>query len=157
MLIAIHRRDPAQLRDAVLKVATVRKTAGRAWPRAGPGTVHIRHFGPGITPTAAVLTELLQIFLAPGIAMPPTTSLLFRTLAILEGTLRTLCPGYLSSHPPRTSPRNWYAGEGEQRVASVGNHVTGQVMLLVCWPKGLRGYGDPSGEPLRTCSMKDNS
>lgn len=26
--------------------------------------------------------------------MPPTTSLLFRTLAILEGTLSTLCPGY---------------------------------------------------------------
>ena len=28
--------------------------------------------------------------------MPPTTSLLFRTLAILEGTLRSLCPGYPS-------------------------------------------------------------
>lgn len=55
-----------------------------------------------------MLTELLQIFLAPGIAMPPTTSLLFRTLAILEGTLRALCPGYPSSHPPRTSPLNWY-------------------------------------------------
>ena len=41
-----------------------------------------------------MLTELLQIFLTLGIAMPPTTSLLFRTLATLEGTLRTLCPGY---------------------------------------------------------------
>ena len=41
-----------------------------------------------------MLIELLQIFLTLGIAMPPTTSLLFRTLATLEGTLQTLCPGY---------------------------------------------------------------
>ena len=64
------------------------------------------HLGPGATPTAAMLTELLQIFLALGIAMPPTTSLLFRALATLEGTLRTLCRATCSSRPRRTSPPN---------------------------------------------------
>lgn len=94
MLIAIRRRDPAQLRDAVLEVATVRKPLDERGLERALARFIARHFGPGATPTAAMLTELLQIFLTLGIAMPPTTSLLFRTLATLEGTLRTLCPGY---------------------------------------------------------------
>ena len=38
-----------------------------------------RQLGGEITPSAALLQELPQIFLAFGIAMSPTTSLLFRT------------------------------------------------------------------------------
>jgi ubiquinone biosynthesis protein len=53
-----------------------------------------RHLGGEARPSAAMLQELLGIFLAFGIAMSPSTSLLFRTLATLEGTLSTLCPGY---------------------------------------------------------------
>jgi ubiquinone biosynthesis protein len=94
MLIAIRRRDPAQLRDAVLEVATVRKPLDERGLERALARFISRHFGPGALPTAAMLTELLQIFLTLGIAMPPTTSLLFRTLATLEGTLRTLCPSY---------------------------------------------------------------
>jgi hypothetical protein len=41
-----------------------------------------------------MLQELLGIFLAFGIALSPTTSLLFRTLTTLEGTLTTLCPAW---------------------------------------------------------------
>ena len=94
MLIAIHRRDPAQLRDAVLEVATVRQPVDERGLERALARFISRHLGPGTVPTAAMLIELLQIFLTLGIAMPPTTSLLFRTLATLEGTLRTLCPGY---------------------------------------------------------------
>jgi ubiquinone biosynthesis protein len=94
MLIAIRRRDPAQLRDAVLEVATVREPVDERGLDRALARFMARHLGPGAVPTAAMLTDLLQIFLTLGIAMPPTTSLLFRTLATLEGTLRTLCPGY---------------------------------------------------------------
>jgi ubiquinone biosynthesis protein len=94
MLIAIRRRDPAQLRDAVLEVATVREPVDERGLERALARFMSRHLGPGAVPTAAMLIELLQIFLTLGIAMPPTTSLLFRTLATLEGTLRTLCPGY---------------------------------------------------------------
>lgn len=94
MLAAIRRRDPAQLRDAVLGVATVRKPLDeRALERAFARFM-ARHLGTGAVPSAAMLTELLQIMLVLGIAMPPTTTLLFRTFVTLEGTLRTLCPGY---------------------------------------------------------------
>lgn len=94
MLIAIRRRDPAQLRDAVLEVATVRQPVDEHGLERALARFMARHLGPGAVPTAAMLIELLQIFLTLGIAMPPATSLLFRTLATLEGTLRALCPGY---------------------------------------------------------------
>jgi ubiquinone biosynthesis protein len=94
MLIAIRRRDPAQLLDAVLEVATVGQPVDERGLERALARFMARHLGPGAVPTAAMLIELLQIFLALGIAMPPSTSLLFRTLATLEGTLRTLCPGY---------------------------------------------------------------
>lgn len=107
MLIAIRRRDPAQLRDAVLEVATVRQPVDEHGLERALTRFMSRHLGPGAAPTAAMLIELLQIFLTLGIAMPPTTSLLFRTLATLEGTLRTLCPAIPSSRHRRTSPPNW--------------------------------------------------
>jgi ubiquinone biosynthesis protein len=94
MLIAIRRRDPAQLRDAVLEIATVRQPVDERGLERALARFMSRHLGPGAVPTAAMLTELLRIFLALGIAMPPSTSLLFRTLVTLEGTLSTLCPGY---------------------------------------------------------------
>lgn len=94
VLTAIHRRDPAQLRDAVLTVATLhRPLDDRALERAFARFM-ARHLTTDAVPSAAMLTELLQIMLVLGIAMPPTTTLLFRTFVTLEGTLRTLCPGY---------------------------------------------------------------
>ena len=79
MLIAIRRRDPAQLRDAVLEVAIVRQPVDERGLERALARFMSRHLGPGAVPTAAMLIELLQIFLSLGIAMPPTTSLLFRT------------------------------------------------------------------------------
>jgi ubiquinone biosynthesis protein len=139
MLMAIRRRDPAQLRDAVLEVATVRKPLDERGLERALARLIARHFGPGATPTAAMLTELLQIFLTLGIAMPPTTSLLFRTLATLEGTLGTLCPGYplvQSSEDfaaelvhERTAPASW------QQAAQ--DELTGVLPLLRRAPRHL--------------------
>jgi ubiquinone biosynthesis protein len=94
MLTAIRRHDPAQLRDAVLGVATVRRPLDERALERALARFMARHLGTGAVPSAAMLTELLQIMLALGIAMPPTTTLLFRTFVTLEGTIRTLCPGY---------------------------------------------------------------
>src|SRR5512142_3238949 len=132
MLIAIRRRDPAQLRDAVLEVATMRKTLDERGLERALARFLSRHFGPGATPTAAMLTDLLQIFLALGIAVPPTTSLLFRTLATLEGTLRALCPGY----PLLSSAEDFAAELVHERAApatwpqAVQDELTGALPLL---------------------------
>jgi ubiquinone biosynthesis protein len=86
-----------------------------------------------------MLTELLQIFLTLGIAMPPATSLLFRTLATWEGTLRTLCPGYplfqaaedfaADLTRERTAPSTWQQAAQEE--------LTGMLPLLRRAPRHL--------------------
>jgi ubiquinone biosynthesis protein len=94
LLAALRQRDPALLREAVLEVATVRRRLDERQLERALARFMARHLGDGARPSAAMLQELLGIFLAFGIALSPTTSLLFRTLATLEGTLTTLCPGY---------------------------------------------------------------
>jgi ubiquinone biosynthesis protein len=42
-----------------------------------------------------MFNELLQLFFSFGIALPPEFSTFFRAMVTLEGTLTTLCPGYL--------------------------------------------------------------
>jgi ubiquinone biosynthesis protein len=139
MLIAIRRRDPAQLRDAVLEVSTVRKPLDERGLERALARFMSRHLGPGATPTAAMLTELLQIFLTLGIAMPPTTSLLFRTLATLEGTLRTFCPGY----PLIQSAEDFAAELVHERMApatwqeAAQEELTGVMPLLRRAPRHL--------------------
>ncbi|HZD79425.1 MAG TPA: AarF/UbiB family protein [Actinomycetota bacterium] len=94
MLTAIAQNDPELLRDAVLAIAVVRRRIEeRALDRALAGFM-ARHLGRGAAPSVAMLQELAQMFLAMGIALPSTTTMLFRMLVTLEGTLTTLCPGY---------------------------------------------------------------
>jgi ubiquinone biosynthesis protein len=54
-----------------------------------------RHLQAGAAPSAAMFNDLLQLFFAFGINLPPEFSTFFRALVTLEGTLTTLSPGYL--------------------------------------------------------------
>jgi ubiquinone biosynthesis protein len=54
-----------------------------------------RHLAAGAAPSAAMFNDLLQLFFAFGINLPPEFSTFFRALVTLEGTLTTLSPGYL--------------------------------------------------------------
>jgi ubiquinone biosynthesis protein len=95
LLAALRQREPALLREAVLEVATVRQRLDERQLERALARFMARHLGAdGATPSAAMLQELLAIFLVFGIAISPGTSLLFRTLVTLEGTLSLLCPGY---------------------------------------------------------------
>jgi ubiquinone biosynthesis protein len=54
-----------------------------------------RHLGGGAAPSAAMFNDLLQLFFTFGISLPPEFSTFICALVTLEGTLTTLCPGYL--------------------------------------------------------------
>src|SRR5204863_9557833 len=95
MLFAVSRRDAGMLRQAVLEVATIRRGFDDDQFERGLARFMAHHLGPGMVPTAAMFTELLQLLFTFGVSLPPEFSTFFRALVTLEGTLKTLSPGFL--------------------------------------------------------------
>jgi len=94
MLTAIRRNDPELLREAVLDIAVAREPVDERRLERALARFMARHLGAGAVPNVAMLQDLVRTFLDLGIALPASTTLLFRMLVTLEGTLTTLCPGY---------------------------------------------------------------
>jgi ubiquinone biosynthesis protein len=95
MVLAVSQRDPALMRQAVLEVATLRRGFDDDQLERSLARFMARNLGAGATPSAAMFNELLQLFFSFGISLPPEFSTFFRAMVTLEGTLTTLCPGYL--------------------------------------------------------------
>ena len=95
VMLAVSQRDAGVLRQAVLEVAVIRRDFDDDQFERALTRFMARHLGPGAVPSAAMFNELLQLFFAFGITLPPSFSTFFRALVTLEGTLTTLSPGYL--------------------------------------------------------------
>jgi ubiquinone biosynthesis protein len=95
MLVAVQQRDAGLLRSAVLEVATLRRHFDDDQLERALARFMTRHLAAGAAPSAAMFNDLLQLFFAFGINLPPEFSTFFRALVTLEGTLTILSPGYL--------------------------------------------------------------
>jgi ubiquinone biosynthesis protein len=95
MLVAVQQRDAGLLRAAVLEVATLRRHFDDDQLERALARFMSKHLAAGAAPSAAMFNDLLQLFFAFGINLPPEFSTFFRALVTLEGTLTTLSPGYL--------------------------------------------------------------
>jgi len=94
VMIGVSQRDPDLLRQAVLRVATLRRDVDDEELERALARFMTRHLAPGMVPSAAMFNDLLQLFFTFGINLPPELSTFFRALITLEGTLTTLSPGY---------------------------------------------------------------
>ncbi|HEU4356325.1 MAG TPA: AarF/UbiB family protein [Actinomycetota bacterium] len=94
MLSAIKLNDPELLRDALLGIASVRHPIDERQLDRSLARFMALHLGRGAQPSLTMFQDLAQTFLAFGIALPASTTMLFRMLVTLESTLTTLCPGY---------------------------------------------------------------
>jgi ubiquinone biosynthesis protein len=94
ILLAIRRHDPTLLLDAVRHIATLSVEVDENQLEHALARFLTRNISPGATPDAAMLTELLHVFLTFGIALPAGTTTMFRALVTLQGTLEALCPHY---------------------------------------------------------------
>jgi ubiquinone biosynthesis protein len=107
VMFAIGRREAGILRQAVLEVSTVRRGFDDDQFERGVARFMARFLGPGATPSAAMLNQLLALFFAFGVALPPEFSTFFRALVTLEGTLTTICPGYLVIDAAQEVAQEW--------------------------------------------------
>ncbi len=94
LLLALDRRDPIALTDALLEV-TARPDAldEQALERA-VGALLVRHLAAGQAPNATMFAELFRIVTRHALAVPPEFAATFRALSTLEGGLTLLAPGF---------------------------------------------------------------
>jgi ubiquinone biosynthesis protein len=94
LLVAVDRRDPAGLRDALLDLAGQPDDVDERRLVRDLGRFVARHLSPGKQPDAAMYADLFAAVTAAGLTVPPEAAAVFRTLATLEGTLAQLDPGF---------------------------------------------------------------
>ena len=94
LLLAIDRRDPAALRDALLEITEGSPVVDVQALERSLGRLMARYLNPGLTPDAEAFADMFRIVSAYGVAVPPEIAAVFRTLATLQGTLTHLAPDF---------------------------------------------------------------
>jgi len=128
LLMAVAQRDPTELYEAVTELAV---TTGPAPERLEQmlGAFMTGHLGPGMTPDAGLIRDLLSVLGRAGVAFPPVIAGVGRTLVILDGTLRTLAPGFDITGESQAFARQ-LAGE-QLAPASLRDAATSELLTLL--------------------------
>ena len=128
LLVAMGQRDPAELYEAVTELAVSRPGDEDALEQTLAAFM-TRHLGRGMTPDAALVRDLLAMLARAGIAFPAVIGGVFRALIILDGTLRTLAPGF---DPPTESQAIARQLAGEKLTpASLRDAAAGEMLTLL--------------------------
>lgn len=127
---AMHRRDAAELRIALLDLATETPTDthDELLERA-LAQFMAQRLGPGMELGAAMFSEMFALLLRFGIAFPPEIGAVFRAVMTLEGTLRVLAPDFQIMDEARTLAMRWMR-EG-LTPSSLGKTVADELQALL--------------------------
>jgi ubiquinone biosynthesis protein len=94
MTMAAMRGDGAGLRDAIEQVAIVGGEGNDAALERALARFLSEHVGGGRSISAKALNDLVPLLGTFDIRLPGELSVFFRALVLLDGTARTICPGY---------------------------------------------------------------
>jgi ubiquinone biosynthesis protein len=116
----------------VLEVATLRRHFDDDQLERALARFMARHLAAGAAPSAAMFNDLLQLFFAFGINLPPEFSTFFRALVTLEGTLTTLSPGYLVIEAAEQIAAEWArASLAPSSLEELARRELGSLALLL--------------------------
>ena len=94
LLLAVARRNPTELHDALLDLAQADQDLDDGQLERALAQFITRHLGPGIRPDAAMFSELFGLLAEFGIAFPPQIAGVFRAMVTPEGMPGLLAPGF---------------------------------------------------------------
>jgi ubiquinone biosynthesis protein len=92
--MAVLRGDSAGLRDAIEQVATIESDVPDAVLERALAHFLSEYMAPGAVVSAAMLEDLIPLLASFEIRLPADLTTVFRALATLDGTVRTIRPGY---------------------------------------------------------------
>ena len=109
LLLAVARRNPAELHDALLDLAHAARPAAAGEDLLEPALAQFlaQHLGPGMVPDAAMFTTLFRLLADFGLVFPPVIAAVFRAMITLEGTLARLAPGFQIIEETQTMAASW--------------------------------------------------
>jgi ubiquinone biosynthesis protein len=94
LLLALDRRDPVALTDALLEVTARPDDLDEQALERSVGALLVRHLAAGRAPDITLFTELFRLVTRHELAVPPEFAATFRALSTLEGGLTLLAPGF---------------------------------------------------------------
>jgi ubiquinone biosynthesis protein len=94
VLLAFYRGDSRAIADALLGMVPIPEDFDELSLRRELSHFMSRHMGPGAELKAEVFTLMVGLLAKHRLAVPAELTLAFRAVAVLEGTLRLLAPGF---------------------------------------------------------------
>jgi ubiquinone biosynthesis protein len=109
LLLAVARRNPAELHDALLDLAQTARPAAAGDEALEPALAQFlaQHLGPAMVPDAAMFTSLFRLLTDFGLVFAPVIAAVFRAMITLEGTLAWLAPGFQIIEETRQLAASW--------------------------------------------------
>ena len=128
LLAAVARRDPAELYEAVADLAISRPADEEALEQTLAAFM-TAHLGAGMTPDAAFMRDLMNVVGRAGMAFPTAIGGVFRALITLDGTLRTLAPGFDIATESEAIARQFAVGQ--MAPQSLRDAATAELLTLL--------------------------
>jgi ubiquinone biosynthesis protein len=128
LLVAVAQRDPAELYEAVTELAATPAYDHEQLEQTLTAFM-TGHLGPGMTPDATLIRDLLALLGQAGLAFPPVIAGVFRALITLDGTLRT--PRTRLRHRRRVSGHRPPAGRGTTHPQSLRDAAASELLTLL--------------------------
>jgi ubiquinone biosynthesis protein len=109
LMLAVARRNPAELHDSLLDLARASRPGATRDDLLERTLAQFiaQHLGPGMVPDAAMFTTLFRLLAGFGLVFPPVIAGVFRAMLTLEGTLARLDPGFQIVEESRKMAASW--------------------------------------------------
>ena len=131
LLLAVARRDPAELHSAVADLAQIRRDGYRGDELLERALAQFmaHHLGPEMIPDAGMFAALFALLTEFGVTFPPAICGVFRAMVTLEGTLALLAPGFQMIEESRSLATTLHGAQ--LAPASVRDAVTDELIALL--------------------------